>query len=116
MSRRHASAAVQRPVRYAAGDLTASAPPSLQVSDIKRANGMLADNAMFGKDTLLIPTRPLPVGYDPGRPAKSPFILFTHIFWERCSMALLCPPHVVLPARLFMRPYTAGPSTQHGRA
>lgn len=34
----------------------------VQVSDIKRANGMLADNAMFGKDTLLIPTRPLPVG------------------------------------------------------
>ncbi|KAL4451894.1 hypothetical protein ABPG75_007556 [Micractinium tetrahymenae] len=35
---------------------------NVTVSDIKRANGMLADNAMFGKDTLLIPTRPLPVG------------------------------------------------------
>ncbi len=36
-----------------------------QVSDIKRANGLLADSAMFAKDTLLIPTRPLPVGCVP---------------------------------------------------
>ncbi|KAI3437885.1 hypothetical protein D9Q98_000330 [Chlorella vulgaris] len=35
---------------------------NVTVSDIKRANGLLADSAMFGKDTLLIPTRPLPVG------------------------------------------------------
>lgn len=33
-----------------------------QVSDIKRANALLADTAMFAKDTLLIPTRPLPIG------------------------------------------------------
>lgn len=50
------------PVQVAAGHSAAAALPSVQVSDIKRANGMLADNAMFGKDTLLIPTRPLPVG------------------------------------------------------
>lgn len=37
----------------------------MQVSDIKRANGLLADSAMFAKDTLLIPTRPLPVGWAP---------------------------------------------------
>ncbi|PSC70710.1 heat shock 70B [Micractinium conductrix] len=35
---------------------------NVTVSDIKRANGLLADTAMFAKDTLLIPTRPLPVG------------------------------------------------------
>ena len=35
---------------------------ALQVSDIKRANGLLADSSMFARDTLLIPTRPLPVG------------------------------------------------------
>ena len=34
----------------------------VQVSDIKRANGLLADSAMFAKDTLLIPTRPMPIG------------------------------------------------------
>ena len=34
----------------------------LQVADIKRANGLLSDSAMFAKDTLLIPTRSLPVG------------------------------------------------------
>lgn len=32
------------------------------VSDIKRANGLLSDSAMFARDTLLIPTKPLPVG------------------------------------------------------
>ena len=35
---------------------------SLQVADIKRANGFQNDTEMFGKDTLLIPTRPLPIG------------------------------------------------------
>lgn len=35
---------------------------NVTVSDIKRANGLLADTAMFAKETLLIPTRPLPVG------------------------------------------------------
>ena len=42
--------------------MAAGACRHAQVSDIKRANGLLADSAMFGKDTLLIPTRPLPVG------------------------------------------------------
>ncbi|KAK9802986.1 hypothetical protein WJX73_004393 [Symbiochloris irregularis] len=34
----------------------------VSVSDIKRANGLLSDTAMFAKDTLLIPTQALPVG------------------------------------------------------
>lgn len=38
---------------------------ALQVADIKRANGFQSDTAMFGKDTLLIPTKPLPLGYVP---------------------------------------------------
>jgi hypothetical protein len=33
-----------------------------QVADIKRANGFHNESAMFGKDTLLIPTKPLPLG------------------------------------------------------
>ena len=32
----------------------------LQVSDIKRANGLLSDSAMFAKDKLLIPTQAMP--------------------------------------------------------
>lgn len=32
------------------------------VSDIKRANGLLSDTAMFARGTLLIPKKPLPVG------------------------------------------------------
>lgn len=35
----------------------------LQVSDIKRANGLLSDSAMFARDTVLIPTRPIPIGW-----------------------------------------------------
>ncbi|KAK9815340.1 hypothetical protein WJX72_001978 [[Myrmecia] bisecta] len=34
------------------------------VSDIKRANGLLSDSAMFARDTLLIPTRSMPVGQE----------------------------------------------------
>jgi hypothetical protein len=33
-----------------------------QVADIKRTNSLLSDSAMFARDTLLIPTRPLPMG------------------------------------------------------
>ena len=33
---------------------------SLQVADIKRANGLLSDSAMFAKDKLLIPTQAMP--------------------------------------------------------
>lgn len=33
------------------------------MSDIKRANGLLSDTAMFARGTLLIPKKPLPVGY-----------------------------------------------------
>lgn len=32
----------------------------LQVADIKRANGLLSDSAMFAKDKLLIPTKAMP--------------------------------------------------------
>ena len=32
----------------------------LQVADIKRANGLLSDSAMFAKDKLLIPTQAMP--------------------------------------------------------
>lgn len=35
---------------------------NVTVSDIKRANGLLTDTGMFARDTLLIPTRQLPVG------------------------------------------------------
>lgn len=35
---------------------------NVTVADIKRANGLLSDTAMFAKDTLLIPTRSLSVG------------------------------------------------------
>lgn len=38
--------------------------PLLQVADIKRANGLLSDSAMFAKDKLLIPTQAMPpMGY-----------------------------------------------------
>lgn len=33
-----------------------------QVSDIKRANGLLSDTAMFARDSLVIPLRSMPVG------------------------------------------------------
>ncbi len=33
-----------------------------QVSDIKRSNSLLSDSAMFARDSLLIPKRPLPMG------------------------------------------------------
>jgi hypothetical protein len=33
-----------------------------QVADIKRANGLLTDTAMFGRETVLIPTQQLPLG------------------------------------------------------
>ena len=33
-----------------------------QVSDIKRANGLLSDTGMFAKDTLLIPTQAMAIG------------------------------------------------------
>ena len=33
-----------------------------QVSDIKRANGLLSDSAMFARDSVLIPTRPIVIG------------------------------------------------------
>lgn len=36
---------------------------NVTVADIKRANGLLSDTAMFAKDTLQIPTRSLSVGY-----------------------------------------------------
>lgn len=35
---------------------------TFQVSDIKRANGFESDTAMFGRELLLIPTKPLPIG------------------------------------------------------
>ena len=35
---------------------------TMQVADIKRANGLLSDTAMFAKDCLLIPTRSMPIG------------------------------------------------------
>ena len=34
----------------------------VQVSDIKRANGLLSDTGMYAKDTLLIPTQAMAVG------------------------------------------------------
>jgi hypothetical protein len=34
---------------------------NLQVSDIKRANGLLSESAMYARDFLLIPTKPLPL-------------------------------------------------------
>jgi hypothetical protein len=34
----------------------------MQVSDIKRANGLLSDSAMFARDNILIPTRPIVIG------------------------------------------------------
>mmetsp|Transcript_15687 Transcript_15687/g.47304 ORF Transcript_15687/g.47304 Transcript_15687/m.47304 type:complete len:370 (-) Transcript_15687:155-1264(-) len=34
------------------------------VSDIKRSNSLLSDSAMFARDSLLIPTRPLPMGLE----------------------------------------------------
>ncbi len=37
----------------------------MQVSDIKRSNSLLSDSAMFARDSLLIPTRPLPMGCAP---------------------------------------------------
>ena len=37
----------------------------MQVADIKRANSLLSDSAMFARDSLLIPTRPLPMGCVP---------------------------------------------------
>ncbi len=40
----------------------------VQVSDIKRANGLLSDNSMFARDTLIIPSGPIPVGYAPVDP------------------------------------------------
>lgn len=36
--------------------------PCQQVADIKRTNSLLSDSAMFARDSLLIPTRPLPMG------------------------------------------------------
>jgi hypothetical protein len=36
-----------------------------QVADIKRTNSLLSDSAMFARETLLIPTRPLPMGCVP---------------------------------------------------
>ncbi len=40
------------------------APPhaATQVSDIKRLNGILNDSAIYGRDSLLVPTKPLPFG------------------------------------------------------
>lgn len=35
---------------------------NVTVSDIKRCNGLLSDSAMFARDTLLIPTKPLSIG------------------------------------------------------
>ncbi|KAK9867163.1 hypothetical protein WJX84_006525 [Apatococcus fuscideae] len=35
---------------------------NVTVSDIKRANGLLSDNSMFARDTLIIPSGPIPVG------------------------------------------------------
>ncbi len=35
---------------------------TMQVSDIKRANGLLSDSAMFARDNILIPTRPIVIG------------------------------------------------------
>ena len=34
----------------------------LQVADIKRANSLLSDSAMFAKDTVLIPTQKMTCG------------------------------------------------------
>lgn len=34
----------------------------VQVSDIKRANGILSDNAMFAREFIKIPTAQLPIG------------------------------------------------------
>ena len=62
--------------------------PYVQVSDIKRANGLLADTAMFAKDTLLIPTRPLPVG--------CAFWLVLHsCIQQRCSNWMVLVPSYV---------------------
>lgn len=36
----------------------------VSVSDIKRANGLLSDTAMFAKDTVLIPTQALPINLE----------------------------------------------------
>lgn len=37
---------------------------NVAVADIKRTNSLLSDSAMFARDTLLIPTRPLPMGQE----------------------------------------------------
>jgi len=37
---------------------------NVTVADIKRANGLLSDTAMFAKDTLLIPTRSMSIGVE----------------------------------------------------
>lgn len=50
-------------VKRASGMLLTLPLTYLQVSDIKRANGLLSDTAMFAKDQLLIPTRSIPIGY-----------------------------------------------------
>jgi LysM repeat protein len=34
----------------------------VQVSDIKRANGILSDNAIFARELIKIPTAQLPIG------------------------------------------------------
>lgn len=38
-------------------------PTHYQVSDIKRANGILSDNAMFAREHVKIPTGTMPLRY-----------------------------------------------------
>ena len=57
---------------------------NVTVADIKRANGLLSDTAMFAKDTLLIPTRSLCIGCAP---------LQEMLHWQ-CKLPALC----LLPA------------------
>lgn len=65
-----------------------------QVSDIKRANGLLSDTAMFARDTLLIPTRPLPVGCGCGGPGAQGRWQAAHAA-QRAVPASLPPSHFV---------------------
>lgn len=37
---------------------------NVSVADIKRANGLLSDTAMFGRDSILVPTQPLQLGLE----------------------------------------------------
>ena len=44
------------------GGLCIQHVPMCQVADIKRANGLLSDTAMFAKEYLLIPSKSMCVG------------------------------------------------------